>query len=146
LPFFEYFRLVGDTMAQLQRVPDAQMPLRHLRPIHLSAADTGAVARIDSVRAIRFNFTSTNGRLGADERRLDYSDLVWFRNGGLTKQRTCGSSPIFASAVTATGTIIDGSPVVRITWDASLDEMTGEEDVIRYVLWRTSPFAAPGDP
>jgi prepilin-type N-terminal cleavage/methylation domain-containing protein len=144
-PFFQYLRTVGDT-AQLTAVPAAQMPLRHTRPVHLSPADTGTFARIDSVRAVRVSFTVSNGRTGTEERRLDHGDLVWFRNGGLTRQRTCGSAPIFTSPITATPQIVDGAPVVRIEWGASLDEAAGEQDVIRYVLWRTAPFQAAGDP
>lgn len=143
-PFLRYFRLVADTL--LQAVPQGQLPLRHVRPLHLSAADSGVFARIDSVRAVRFSFTTSNGRAGAAERRLEHNDLVWFRNGGLAKQRTCGSAPIFTSTVTAIPEIIDGAPAVRVQWTPSLDETSGEEDVIRYVLWRTSPFAMPGDP
>jgi prepilin-type N-terminal cleavage/methylation domain-containing protein len=145
-PFFQFLRLTGDTMPQLVPVPAAQLPLRHTVPHHLSEPDTGNAARIDSVRAIRFSFAATNGRVGADERRLDHGDIVWFRNGGLTRQRMCGSAPIFTSAVVATGELITGSPAVRIQWTPSLDETSGEEDVIRYVLWRTDPMSPAGDP
>src|SRR5690606_29006596 len=100
----------------------------------------------DSVRAIRFSYTVSNGRSGADERRLDRGDVVWLRNGGLAAQRTCGSSPIFGSAVTTAIETVDGKPAVRISWSPAVDETAGEEDVIRYVLWRTSPMGALGDP
>jgi len=146
-PFFQYMKQVPSAAGgALQVVPAGQMPLRHTVSMHLSPADTGVAARIDSVRAIRFSYTVSNGRSGADERRLDRGDVVWLRNGGLAAQRTCGSSPIFGSAVTTAIETVDGKPAVRISWSPAVDETAGEEDVIRYVLWRTSPMGALGDP
>src|SRR5690606_37237291 len=130
----------------LQTVPAAQLPLRHTDPLHLSPTDVGVAARIDSVRAIRYNFTTSNGRTGDAERRLNHSDLVWLRNGGLAAQRTCGTAPIFSSVITTAIEPIAGEPAVRISWLPSVDETAGEEDVIRYVVWRTNPMSALGDP
>jgi prepilin-type N-terminal cleavage/methylation domain-containing protein len=148
LPFFEYLKHVPSVGGDLlQTVPAGQMPLIHSAPLHLSPADeVGTVARIDSVRAIRFNYTASNGRTGDAERRLDRTNTVWLRNGGLAAQRTCGGAPLFSAVPTATIEIVDDLPAVRLTWAASIDEADGEEDVIRYVVWRTSPLGTLGDP
>jgi len=147
-PFFEYFRGVraADGFPAFTAVPSNQLPLVHRAPLHLSARDTGALARIDSVQAVRFRFTASNGFTGADERRLPRSDFVWLRNGGLARQRTCGAVPIFDSTVNVALRSLDGSPAVRVRWNAAVDESAGEEDVIRYVLWRTAPDNALADP
>ncbi|MEX1184254.1 MAG: prepilin-type N-terminal cleavage/methylation domain-containing protein [Gemmatimonadota bacterium] len=148
LPFFEYYALVSkpDSAPVLAVVPTSEMPLRHSARLHLSAADTGAVARVDSVRAVRFNFSTTNGREGDAEQRITRRRTVWFRNGGLATQRTCGSSPLFGEVPTATIVLVDETPTVRLEWGAAADETGGEEDVVRYVVWRHLLGAPPGDP
>lgn len=147
-PFFQFYRTAVDSVGRpiLRLVPNAQLPMRHSVPIHLSPADTGAAARIDSVRAVRFNFATTNGRTGVNERRIPRSRMVWLRNGGLATQRTCGSRPIFGSSFTAVATTVDSLPVVRLQWGAAVDESGGEEDVIRYVIWRYLPGNTASDP
>lgn len=148
LPFFRYFALeaVEGSPPQLAQVPDAQLPLRHTAPLHMSAADTGGVARIDSIRAVRFNFATTNGRADEAERRITRSRTVWFRNGGLATRRTCGSAPLFGTIPTGAVVMVDGKPTVRLDWAAAVDETGGEQDVVRYVVWRHLSGAPPGDP
>lgn len=147
-PFFEYYRTVrgGDDYPVYAAIPSTSLPLAHRVPLHLSPGDTGALALVDSVHAVRFSFTVTNGYTGDEERRLQRSDFVWLRNGGLARQRTCGSSPIFDSNVSVSVQTIAGAPAVRVRWDAATDETGGEEDVIRYVVWRTVPGQTGGDP
>ncbi len=137
-PFFQYLRLTQTAAGmRLIDLPDDSLPLFHSRPIHLSAADTGRFAVIDSIRGIRLNLGVTNGRTGADERTLMQSFTVWLRNAGLGRARTCGSTPLHNGGFTATPRLDDGTPVVDLTWNAATDETGGEQDVLRYVIWRT---------
>lgn len=138
--FFEYFRVSAtaagvQTMSQLAA---ASLPMRHSRPIHLAINDTGALARIDSIRAVRVNFTVTNGQSGADERRRSLSRLIRLPNMGLVNTRSCGDQPIFSSTVTAANSFASDSitRIVRLTFVRSVDEVSGERDVERYVIWR----------
>jgi prepilin-type N-terminal cleavage/methylation domain-containing protein len=147
-PFIQYYRVrpLADGKPGQTLIPTAALPIRHSLPLHLAAGDTGAVAAVDSIRAVRVTFQVTNGRTGSAARVVRRSRWIWTRNGGLGTQRSCGSSPIFNSAVTATATLVSGAPSVRLTWNAAQDEGAGEDDVIRYVIWRTAPGGVLGDP
>lgn len=150
-PFFRYFRLFFDgTVERLDTIPRNALPLRHARPIHLAINDTGALAQIDSIRAIRVSFTVTNGRVGAamGEQTRALSRLLRLPNVGLVNTKTCGDAPIFTGTVTATAEVLpDSTRFARITFPPSVDEKTGEKDVERYVIWRRFGSAADwGDP
>lgn len=119
----------------LDTVPTAWYPMSHSAPQHGSLPDTGVLARIDLVRAAELRYRVTNGRSGTDERIRAASALLVMPNSGVKKLSTCGDTPIFSQAVTAT--YIAGAPAkVRLTWSRSVDELSGESDVIRYVVWR----------
>ncbi len=140
VPFFEYFR-VRSTAAGIQtmsQVPVGELPMRHSRPIHLAINDTGALARIDSIRAVRVNFTVSNGLSGDAERVRSLSRLIRLPNMGLVNTKSCGDQPIFTSAVTADTTFASDSVtrIVRLTFVRSIDELSGERDVERYVIYR----------
>jgi prepilin-type N-terminal cleavage/methylation domain-containing protein len=150
-PFFRYFRLFSNTATQwLDTVPRSTLPLRHSRPIHLATNDTGSFARIDSIRAVRVSFTVTNGRVGADagEQVRAISRLIRLPNLGLVNSKTCGDAPIFTATVTGTaGVSPDSVGFATISFLRSVDELTGEKDVERYVIWRRfSSTADWGDP
>lgn len=150
-PFFEYFR-VSTTAAGVQsmsQVTAASLPWRHSRPIHLANNDTGSFALIDSVRAVRVNFTVINGQTGANARTRALSRLIRLPNMGLVNTRSCGDQPIFTATVTGTATFASDSitRITRLTWLRSIDELSGERDVERYVVWRrTAAVADWGDP
>lgn len=148
-PFFQY--LVISTNAsgasQVQPIPASELPLRHTIPIHQSPADTGAVARIDAIRGIRINLTATNGLTGEQEERRSMTRLVWLRNAGLATLKVCGSAPIFGQPFHAVYGLDDGKPIITLSWLAAVDEVGGERDVIRYVIWRrSSSDPSWGDP
>jgi prepilin-type N-terminal cleavage/methylation domain-containing protein len=150
LPFFEYHRertLVGGVKSILA-VPGTSLPLRHSVPIHLSPGDTAAAAVIDSVRGVRVNLTATNGQTGAAEQLRTITRLVRIPNAGLAARKTCGDEPLPVAALGAVGgTNATGDPIVTLTWNQSIDESSGEKDVVRYVLWRRlSAVAQWGDP
>ena len=135
VPFLQYYWLatVGG-LPTIQQVPNASLPWRHTVPIHLAAADTGAVSRIDSVRTVQVSFTITNGLTGTAERKRQVSRFIRLPNVGLASKQTCGDPPLPATAVSAVWN--PAAPGVTLTWGASTDEQTGERDVVRYVIFR----------
>jgi hypothetical protein len=135
-PFFEYQRISGSP-STVTAIPNGSLPLTHSASIHLSPSDTGALALIDSIRAVRITATATSGRTGSAERLRPISKLLAIPNAGLATRRTCGDSPIYAGALAAVqGVDAGGAPLVTLTWPASVDEASGEKDVARYVIWR----------
>jgi len=136
--YFDYYRLasVAGTLS-IDSLPAARLPLVHTVPIHLAPADTGAAAVIDSIRGIRVTFTVTNGLSGAAERRYTLVRFMELPNIGIASRRTCGDAPILGTALTASSiTQTDGTPAVRLAWNAATDEYAGEKDVVQYVIWR----------
>jgi prepilin-type N-terminal cleavage/methylation domain-containing protein len=149
-PFFQYFRhtsVLGGGL-QLQQVPNATLPLMHTKPIHLALNDTGAFARIDSVRAVLVNFTITNGLTGSSERKRQMTRMIRLPNAGLAQKKTCGDSPILGVGLTAVFQAgATGEPTVRLTWPKATDESGGEKDVERYVIYRRASIDPDwGDP
>jgi prepilin-type N-terminal cleavage/methylation domain-containing protein len=135
VPFFQYARQVSVGGALVvQPVPNASLPWQHTVPIHLAVADTGAAARIDSVRAVQVSFTVTNDLTGASERRRSFGRYIRLPNVGLANKQTCGDAPILGSVLSALWNPVTGG--VDLTWNAAVDELAGERDVVRYVIWR----------
>jgi hypothetical protein len=111
--------------------------LKHTIALHLSPADTGAVAKIDSIRGARLSFTATNGLTGTAERSRAITRLVWMPNAGLGNRKTCGDEPIFGSgAYTVSAVNVGGVRGTQLNWQPATDEYSGEKDVARYVIWR----------
>lgn len=139
-PFFRYFKLrtVAGGAQTLDTVPQTSLPWRHTVPIHLAATDTGTAARIDSIRAVRVSFTVSNGRTGTAERFRPLQRLIRLPNVGLVNTKSCGDLPIFTATPVATNAFAaDGiTPVVEVRFARSVDEVSGEVDVQRYVIWR----------
>lgn len=148
--FFEWLRT--DSAGNLQQVIAAgstgyaALPWRHSNPIHGSLTDSGAVAKIDSIRAVRLYAYATNGLTGTRELKRSLVTTVRIPNAGLSIARTCGDAPIFTQSVVATS--IGGSPAtpkVRLTWTRATDEAGGEKDVERYLIYRRLQSAAAFD-
>jgi hypothetical protein len=109
----------------------------------MSPADTGAAARVDSLRGVRITITATNGLTGAEERRRTITLIIRLPNAGLVNRANCGDEP------QATGIVFPMPPVVvnpltgdlaiQLSWTPSNDEGSGEKDVVRYVVWRRAP-------
>jgi hypothetical protein len=106
----------------------------------MSPGDTAVAARIDSLRGVRITLTATNGLTGAEERKRTITRMIRLPNAGLVNRANCGDEPFFGQPVSAVNTIISGKSVVRLTWNASVDENSGEKDVVRYVVWRRRPL------
>lgn len=151
LPFFQYFKITttAGTLSQTIGQITSGLPWRHTVPVHLGINDTGAVARIDSIRAVRVNFTVSNGKAGTAERLRTLSRLIRLPNVGLVNTKSCGDAPIFVATPSALNAFAaDGiTRVVTIRFVASVDENGGERDVERYVIWRKrSTETEWGDP
>ena len=143
-PFLSYEREMVDTagIRSLELVPDSLMPIFHSAPIHLSLADTAASAFADSVRVVRLAIAGTNGLTGAQEHTVETLRRVTLPNAGRTILATCGSAPLFGGTLTATPTLLPGGEsAVELAWGQAIDEVGGETDVVRYVLWRR-PFGS----
>ncbi|MFV2007659.1 MAG: prepilin-type N-terminal cleavage/methylation domain-containing protein [Longimicrobiales bacterium] len=139
IPFFRYFRQRNFTskMSILDSIPDGQLPRFHSAPTHGSAADTGSSASADSIRALRVSYRVTNGRSGDAERFADVSRVIHLPNAGFGALRACGDGPILG--VTLAVSVVINPPadtVVNLRWDPAVDEVGGEQDVIRYVIFR----------
>lgn len=146
MPIFTYY--TADTLGQLVPVPRGTLPLFHTK-IHGAAADTGAGAITDSVRAVRVHFlaASRDPRTGKDGLRTVES-LIRLMNAGLLQRSSCGQPPYGASGVTAVSSAA-AAPVktVTITWTKSSDDGGGERDIERYAIFRRlSTDLVFGDP
>jgi type II secretory pathway pseudopilin PulG len=149
-PFFSYYTVNEVTTGSpIQRIADTRLPKAHTEAIHGSPADTGAVALTDSIRAIEVSFAATDARDGANGVRREIRRLIRLPNTGMGAPRSCGNRPILGTSLTGNTIQPTGSTAgrVRLTWNPAVDEVSGERDVIRYVLWRRSSTSAPwGDP
>jgi hypothetical protein len=146
VPFLQYYAQVmvaGSPV--IQQVPNATLPLQHTVPVHLAINDTGPAARIDSVRAVLVSFSVTNGLSGSSERRRPLSRYIRLPNVGLSNKQTCGDPPILGTGIAAVWNAATSG--VDLTWNAAVDELAGERDVVRYVVWRKSVSDSTwGDP
>jgi len=144
-PFFRYMRVDGQS---LDSVAESSLPLSHSATIHLSPADTGSFALIDSIRGVRVSVRGTNGRTGSNERTADLTRIIRFPNVAVATASICGGAPILGTTLDAARR--EDAPdvwVVDLTWNAAVDESGGEKDVSRYVVWRKVNGASSwGDP
>ena len=149
-PFFRYRRVRAPAAGQivLDTVPGAWLPLRHTRPIHLSLADTGTFARIDSVRAVNVRFRTFDDRPQAQQRIFEVERTIALPNAGKSARKTCGDEPLNTGMnFTAVADSANGGPIVRLSWQRSVDENSGERDVNRYLLWKSTTLpVGTGDP
>ncbi|MFO7894347.1 MAG: prepilin-type N-terminal cleavage/methylation domain-containing protein [Longimicrobiales bacterium] len=149
-PFFTYYRIsTGGTGDPIVALSGADLPAAHSAPVHGSLADTGAAALVDSIRAVRVTYAATNGMTGSQENMREITRLIRLPNAGVETQPNCGSRPLLGTSLTATG--VDGTATepgyIRLEWTRATDEYTGEQDVLRYVIWRRKGSSGPwGDP
>jgi prepilin-type N-terminal cleavage/methylation domain-containing protein len=142
---FQYYR-TNDTGA-VSLISASQLPLYHSVPIHGSLADTGAFALIDSIRSVRVRFTAVfhDPRHGDVLRPIQTT--IRLLNAGLVNRTTCGNAPLGVSVAVTTSMAGASSPFVKLTWAASLDDGSGENDVDRYAIYRgpagTTTFVQP---
>jgi hypothetical protein len=95
---------------------------------------------VDSIRAVRVTVAATNGKEGDLERISRLTRIIRMPNMGFDMLEICGSPPILGSGLTATlGQAATGEPIVTLTWAKATDEAAGENDIVRYVIWRREP-------
>lgn len=134
--FFEYLtvRVPEDGPTQMLSVGGG--PLSHAAPLHGSPQDTGRLARVDSVRAVKVRFTVTNGLTGVQEQRRSMERTIRLPNAGLATRNVCGDAPRPVALGAERVVLAGGAPGVRLAWAPSADETGGEGDVLRYILWK----------
>jgi prepilin-type N-terminal cleavage/methylation domain-containing protein len=137
-PFFRYMK---DSDYGIDSIPDAMLPLAHTVKVHESPADTGLASMVDSIRAVRISLAATNMKEGELERTSQVTRVVRMPNMGFGMLEICGSPPILGTGLNASlGFAPDtGEPIITLTWDKATDEAGGENDIVRYVLWRRTP-------
>ena len=149
-PFFTYFiRDHSEVGSPVVKAPEASLPGAHEEPIHGGPGDTGPTAWVDSIRAVQVSFGATTAGFGGSGSQRTIRRLIRLPNAGVDLQRTCGNRPLLGSALAATGVpeTTEEAGHVYLQWSAAVDETSGEQDVLRYVLWRRpAGTAAWGDP
>jgi len=132
-PFFRYYK---ESNTGVDSILPALLPLFHSEPTHGGPSDTAAVALIDSIRAVRVTLTATNGKEGDRERTALLTRLIRLPNVGFGTLETCGSPPLLGGGIAAVVVTVEGAPAVSLSWGKATDEGGGENDVVRYVIYR----------
>lgn len=149
-PFLTYFTVEsGGSGSPVTALDASDLPLWHEAPLHGSPADTGQSAATDEIRAVEVAYGVTNGRTGDAEETREIHRLIRLPNAGLAMGRICGNRPLLGTSLIAVAQAPSGSTAghIHLQWGAATDEESGEEDVLRYVLWRRQGSSGPwGDP
>lgn len=134
--FFTYY-VLDDAVAgsPIREVVTTDLPAAHTEPVHGAPGDATLA---DEIRAVRVSYASTNGLSGARESAREITRLIRLPNAGLASQPTCGNQPLLGTALAATGVAPTETVAghIELEWGVATDEASGEQDVIRYVLWR----------
>jgi hypothetical protein len=143
-PFFRYMK---EGPIRVDSIADNLLPKEHTIKIHMSKADTGQASLVDSIRGVRVSLRATNGLTGASERIIELTRIIPLVNSENAVLKACGSAPIPGSGITALlGATPTGEPAVNLSWTRATDESMGEQDVIRYVIWRRELPAGFAEP
>jgi prepilin-type N-terminal cleavage/methylation domain-containing protein len=143
VPFFRYWYdptryIVAST--PLDTVPTAWLPMSKPVTQRGILPDTGTAvsARVDAIRAVEVNYEVVSSQKTNTARTKLVNYMVPMPNTARPRlSRACGRAPIFGNAVTAAwSTSGPGPGGIELRWNASVDQVSGEEDVIRYVVWR----------
>lgn len=140
VPFLEYL-YPRDNAGSTQTIDRfSGIELAHTAPIHGkrdgARPDTGQAARIDLIRGVRVNVTATDGVVGARERKRSVSRTILLTNAGVAALESCGDAPQMGGLLLATPSAPGLPPTVTLRWPAAVDETGGEQDVLRYVIWK----------
>lgn len=136
-PILRYWydpRRYNNSATALDSVPTAWLPLSKTVAQRGIAPDTGIAvsARIDQVRAVEVTFETGLSRSGQRE-RVQY--MVALPNTAAPRQsRACGRPPIVPASVSAAWN--SDSNAVLLSWPRAADDRGGEDDAVRYALWR----------
>ncbi|HEY4099858.1 MAG TPA: prepilin-type N-terminal cleavage/methylation domain-containing protein [Gemmatimonadales bacterium] len=136
-PFFMYLQrrtlTTGDTLIV---EPAANLPLERRTLIAgITRADSASYVRPDSVRAVELNMRFTNGQSGTDQRFRDVQTTIQVPNNGIPIPTVCGRAPFSPTSFTVVDTVA-GSGRLWLSWNRSIDQDAGEQDVLQYILYR----------
>jgi prepilin-type N-terminal cleavage/methylation domain-containing protein len=136
-PFFRYWydpSRYDNTATSLTEIPTSWLPLAKTVAMRGIEPDTGTAVttRIDQIRAVEVTYEATRASDGSpDEVRF----MVPMPNTGADRQsRACGRPPLSPTAPNATW--VADSLAVILTWSPAVDDGGGEQDAVRYVLFR----------
>jgi prepilin-type N-terminal cleavage/methylation domain-containing protein len=142
-PFFRYWHdpsRFNSALTSLDTVPRGWLPLAKTVALRGVAPDTGTAVttRIDALRAVEVTYETMAPVAG---RRDVVRYMVPLPNTVMPRQaRACGRPPI--APTTVAGAWNADSGAVLVSWGAAVDDGTGEQDAVRYVLWRKAPADA----
>ncbi|MFI5310111.1 MAG: prepilin-type N-terminal cleavage/methylation domain-containing protein [Gemmatimonadales bacterium] len=126
--FFRYYST--DATGAITMIPMASLPIYWDAASHLA----------DSIRIVEMRIA---GLYRDVKKAQDVTRIVYHKtrllNAGMLQQRTCGSAPLPPNNVVATQVtdpITHAITNIHITWDASLEEASGEKDVATYLIER----------
>ena len=138
-PFLRYWydpSRYGTIDPNLDTIPRSWIPLSKSTPRRGVAPDTGTATttRIDQIRAVEINYEVETGT-GSAARTSLVNYMVPMPNTAKPRlRRICGRLPIFGNSLTAT--YVPSPQRIQLNWGAATDQTAGEQDVIRYVIWR----------
>jgi hypothetical protein len=124
--FFRYYRT--DATGTISLIASGSLPIYWDAASHLA----------DSIRVVEMRVA---GLYRDVKKARDVTRTIYHKtrllNAGMLQQRTCGSAPLPASTVASTK-VLDGSNLINIhiTWNASVEETSGEKDVATYLVQR----------
>ena len=141
-PFFRYWHdpsRFNSALTSLDTVPRGWLPLAKTVALRGVAPDTGTAAstRIDALRAVEVTYETmapVAGRHDVVRYTVPLPNTVMPR-----QSRACGRPPI--APATIAGVWNADSGAVLVSWGAATDDGGGEQDAVRYVLWRKAPAA-----
>jgi prepilin-type N-terminal cleavage/methylation domain-containing protein len=136
-PFFRYWHdpsRFNSALTSLDTVPRDWLPLAKTVALRGVAPDTGTApsTRIDALRAVEVTYETMAPVAG---RRDVVRYTVPLPNTVMPRQsRACGRPPLAPTAITGVWNADSGA--VLVSWPKAVDDGTGEQDAVRYVLWR----------
>lgn len=141
-PFFRYWydpSRFNSALTSLDTVPRDWLPLAKTVALRGVPPDTGTAltTRVDALRAVEVTYETmapVNGRRDVVRYTVPLPNTVMPR-----QSRACGRPPI--APTTVTGGWNADSQAVMVSWGRAADDGTGEQDAVRYVLWRKAPSA-----
>jgi hypothetical protein len=131
---FQYF--TSDSSGNVTPVAKTLLPLIHTVPIDGSISDTGRVALVDSIVAVKVRVrVAVHDQHGGTTTR-DAAVMIRVLNAGMPHATTCGDPPLGVAPTATPSTVDDSVPHATITWSPSIDETAGQKSVERYMLYR----------
>jgi len=139
-PPFTY-QIVNDAGAVVD-VPAASLPAIHVA-VHGAPTDTGSSSLTDQIRFVKVHLIGSFIERDGSKTQRPADASIRLLNAGLLNHATCGDAPVFGQSVTA---VAPSSSQVVLTWNRATDDVGGEKDVEKYVIYRRLVGDAFADP